>query len=705
MLARPSRPLYWPLAISFTFLLPAFGCGDDGGGSPADATADDTGTAADAGDAGPSGADSFSDDSAEDGAVGSDAAAGDDVSEGPTCTTPEEVAPSTIDASQSKFAMSLFHYNVEYVIGGLETTTDDGEHLLLGDFAEAEGWDNDRVEDWIITDTLLPMLEMYERHPTWRVDFEMQAYMVEVMAARHPETLALMRELAWAGQVELISFHYAAQLFLAFPREEQLRSIARTHEVFEDHCLPLSGVVFNQEGQAGEGRQRTLVEHGYEIGVHPKNLWNYVRHGEVPWPWYASEGGTLVVGPGGVDPASGVEVVWDFFDDGELRSVPEGVNPYVAMLFNHDPERVAEFEAHLEAREADGYSLVTIGEYARHLEARGVEKKQAPALLDGTWQPPSTDSIHRWLGGRSQVWHVDEEDNVVRAGNTRTRMHVHATQVVLDAADAAGVATPALMSEVEDMWLDLMHAEVSDASGVNPWRGEILWCERLNDELHGRALVAIDSLAELLDISDDHLTIDLHDGTLTAAADAPAGDGAAPLDTPPLAVAVRADEREITETWWTVPDDTVTGRWRYALTFATAVEEPDCDECDGRRVELRFPRTADVIEYSPGLIEDEVRSYPFSDFVFQFGHAWLPLPNGLIGLGEGWYVIKHVRTGHIAARIGPDFDDVAFIDATPQRDHADEYVFEIVQTDTAAAALAIANRINTWPAPTYVLQD
>ena len=39
-----------------------------------------------------------------------------------------------------------------------------------------------------------------------------------------------------------------------------------------------------------------LVDEGYEIGVYPRNLWGYVRHEETPWPYYESEGGTLIVG-------------------------------------------------------------------------------------------------------------------------------------------------------------------------------------------------------------------------------------------------------------------------------------------------------------------------------------------------------------------------------------------------------------------------
>ena len=155
--------------------------------------------------------------------------------------------------------MSLFHFNIEYVIGGLDYTDHSGKRHLLVDQQSAAGWDNDRVEDWIVTESFHPILAMCDKHPDWGVDIELQAYMVEVLAARHPQTLALLRKLAVRGQVELVSFHNAAQLFLAFPYEDHARSISATKAVFDAHCLPRSGVVFNQERQSGEGRQRALV--------------------------------------------------------------------------------------------------------------------------------------------------------------------------------------------------------------------------------------------------------------------------------------------------------------------------------------------------------------------------------------------------------------------------------------------------------------
>ena len=606
------------------------------------------------------------------------------------CPDPLAPAPDAPDASQTRFALALFHFNVQYVIGGLEYVDDAGvTQYLAGQADIAAGWDNDRVEDWIITETFEPILDLYARHPTWRVDLELQAYMIEVMAARHPDVLAKLQALAWSGQAELVSFHWADQLFLAFPAEDLERSVARTREVFAEHCLPLSGVVFNQEGQAGEGRQRFLVDHGYTVGVFPKNLWRYVQGDDVRWPYYASEGGTLIVGPGGVDPASGVEVAWSFFDDGELRATANWVNPYVAPLGGADADRIAEYEAALTAQEDAGWKITSVSDFVRQLEAQGVEKKPAPPLLDGTWQAPSTDSIHRWLGGRNEVFIGEDEDNPLRTGNARARALAAAAQVMLDAAEDAGVATAADTGAMATIWEDMWNAEVSDGSGVNPWAGEIVYCGRKNAAVVEASATLRATLAQALGLA-GAFVVDLSRRTVTAGA-APAGpswqDAAVPDG-----VTVDADTREVTITAATAGPVT-----RVTVAFGAAVGcAAETPECDAREVRVGFARADRVIAYSPGLIEDEVRSYAEEDFSFLEGQAFLPLANGLIGLGDGRWLVKHTRSCHIAARVAPGDPDVAFIDRTIREERAATWVFDVV-SGTSAEALQWANAVNIGP--------
>ena len=617
-----------------------------------------------------------------------------DVSE-PACEPPGPVPEDTPDPEQTKFALAVFHFNLQYVAGGLEFIDEQGfaHNALPG----SEGWGNDEVEDWIIRETFAPVIDFYLEHPEWKVNIELQALMIEVIAARFPELLDKLRTVTQRGQVELMSFHYSDQLFLAFPREDLRRSIAATRALFEQHCLPLAPSVFNQEGQAGEGRQAMLVDEGYQIGVFPKNLWRY-QHGDgLRWPYYRSKGGDLIVGPGDVDPASGIEVAWLFFDDGELLAAEAGLDPYFAPIAAYDPQRLEDYEAEIEARVAAGFRIAHVSDYVRHLKARGVEQPEAPPLLDGTWQPPSTDSVHRWLGGRGLVWWPDERDNEVRTGNARDRSELLFAEALRDHAVTEGILPGEVDARLAEGWRALWLAEVSDATGINPWLGEIRY--GLN---HNAAALAAgeEALAALKDaLGTPWALIDTGSGAVTPLDDQPMPEPPPQVD-PAFALDIVAAHREVTQLWYHIaphaePTDAVPPHFELHLSFGAAPDDSTAAG-DPRLIEVGFPRTEDVIRYSPALLEDEVTDYAFDLFAWNAGEFYLPLANGLIGLGDGWWAIKDTRSCHIAARLRPDEPWIRFIDETPPADEAHHWTFLVIQGDVEAA-LRLANRRNVWP--------
>ena len=328
------------------------------------------------------------------------------------CTLPE-IPVDPVDPDLTRFALQMLHFNIQYVAGGLE-----GFCPVYCDYNEQE------TEDLIIRESFVPVLDFYLAHPDWKVDIELPAYMVEVMAERFPADLHKLQELTWRGQVSLISFHYSAQFFLAFPAYDQEKSWEMTVEVFDRYCLPLSTVVFNQEGEFGEGRHAFMHTHGYEIGVFPKNLFKYVRGLDTPvWPYYTLRGTDVVVGPVGLDPSSGIEVAWPFFDDGEKLAVANDLDPYFGDLFHYDPARMTEYEEELRALEDAGYKITTIEDYVRHPKARGLSQPDMGPVLDGTWQPGSTAGVHRWLGGMGVVARsVTERD---QPGHRQYGFHPH----------------------------------------------------------------------------------------------------------------------------------------------------------------------------------------------------------------------------------------------------------------------------------------
>jgi hypothetical protein len=597
---------------------------------------------------------------------------------------------AAVDSKRSKFAMALFHFNVEYVIGGLEAKDPSGKTLFFMDNPKNAGWSDEKTEDYIVRETLLPILAMYDKHPGWGVDIEMQGRMVEVMAARHPDVIELLRKLAQRGQVEVISFHHSAQFFLAFPKEDLVRSIGRVKEVFAKHCLPLGKAVFDQEGQAGEGRQKVLVQQGYQIGVFPKNLWKYQHKDLEPWwPLYSSEGGDLIVGPGSVDPKSGIEVAWSFFDDGELRAVadkPFQLNPYFAPTAPHLPERVKAFEDQLAAMEAQGWAHVTVEDYVRHVKAKGIAAKPAPPLLDGTWQAPSTQSVRQWMG-RIGLWMDTEADNTVRSMTAVASIYVRLAQVLLELAEKAGKATPDHTVAVHDLWTGLWRAQVSDTTGINPWAGEVWFGLRTIGQVVKDATKVTGALLKALAPTASSI-VDLQTRQFTNTADNVKLDSGA--DVPlPLAVTVEAPGRTVT----------VTARQQAEARFSILVKASKPADPTDRTIAVRFPRTGSEISYSPGLLEGELRTYPLSAFQFLLDEAYLPLANGLIGLGDDWWLVKSTAWVHVAARISPKDSFIEFRDDTVNADFTKstvEWRFALVK-GKGAAALEYANRLNIWP--------
>ena len=210
-------------------------------------------------------------------------------------------------ARADKFVLSVFHFNIQYVAGGLVGFS------FLPD--PALDLDNDVIEDLIVTQSFAPVLDLYEKHPTWGTDIELQGYFLDVLAARHPAVLEKLRKLAKSGQIEVVSFHYSDQLFIGYPEEDWQRSQALTAATFAKYDIPLSRTVFCQEGQSGEAMAQRFAEVGYRNMVWPKNLYSF-QHGDFDAaPLYQFGDGYMIAGGKGVS-TTDVEVQWSFMDDG-----------------------------------------------------------------------------------------------------------------------------------------------------------------------------------------------------------------------------------------------------------------------------------------------------------------------------------------------------------------------------------------------------
>jgi len=574
-----------------------------------------------------------------------------------------------------QYALSMFHFNIQYVAGGLEGFV----QFLPPNSPDLKAWEVDDlgVEDGIITQSFEPVLDLYLAHPTWGVDIELQGAFLDALAARHPAVLDKLRMLTASGQAEVVSFHYSDQLFLAFSREDWERSQALTRATFDRLGIPLATTVFAQEGQAGTGMAQAMADHGYQVLVWPKNLIIY-QHGDFDAaPYYQLGNVDMIAGAQGVHQTVAgtngdveVDVNWTYFDDGEIMATG-GVDPYFTPTFLLKPSAVKKYEDSVAALEAQGYSVPTIGRYVAEVKNLGVQPAQPPPLLDGTWQPGSTDGIRKWLGGDG-IWGDVEHDNDVRSVQALTHREVAAAET---AAGAAGASTATL----DDAWRLLALAEVSDSTGINPFRGEVEYGIADATEALRISREAID--AAKASLGAQMVQIDVADGSVQVN---PSEPEPGPEIAPPLQINVVAGGRQWQQTWTQVAP----GAARLELQFAPGTGAA------AAKLAVTFPGDSTDIVYCPALTDDQPVTIPRS--AFSFDHFQMALANGLIGLSAQRFVVKETARVHLAATVMPSNGNVTFSDDTAAVGDQITWVFHIVDA-TLDDAVAYANRLNISP--------
>lgn len=557
------------------------------------------------------------------------------------------------------YVLTLLHFNLQYCAGGL-----DGLYTTWPTDAES-------VEDQIIDESFSPVLDVLDAHPGWTFDIELQAYMIEVLAARRPEVLDHLRTLADSGQVELVSFHYSDQLWTAYPWRDQEVSLALTREVFEEHDLPLSDVVWTQEGQFGQGMLERMPEAGYAIAVMPHNLAEFTWGSSPTSPVYSYAGaaGDVTVIPGGSGFSNDdFSVGWHFLDDGELYATGD-MDPYLGPAFIYDAEATAERVGELEAAEAGGARIVGVHDYVAAVSAMpSGAAAPLPPIIDGTWQPDDTTNMYRWMGG-SGLWGDDEHDDTVLISNIRARH-------IVDAAEVAG-GDPEL---IKSAWKALLLSEVSDATGWNPYPTEPQYALDHAAEAEGLALESMgDACGDVVvDLRTRMVVTDTVYVESTIAASAP--------------IEVTAAGRTVDTTWLEVLSTvTPAGVRQFSLELSFAASD------DAALV--AFPWDGEQITTVPALMDEPV-AIDASTVLDPVGIA---LPSGLLRLSNRVWIVQETSSTHLAAVLSRSAGTATFEDETDAGvELAWRYrVFVGDETvdddDVKLSSMTEANRLNVTP--------
>jgi len=402
----------------------------------------------------------------------------------------------------------------------------------------------------------------------------------------------------------------------------------------------------------------------------------------------------VVVGKG-VETAD-VTTTWTFFDDGELLATND-MNPYFGKAFRAQETAMNNYRDELAGLEAQGYKHVTVREYVAWLKAKGVERTELPVVHGGPWQPKDTRNIHLWMGGcYLNTVCINERDNTVRTRNYATGLRLRAVDAVMDYLRGNGFdqAMDDLRDERTRAWQYQLFAEVSDASAWNPSKGEIQYSYRYD----GLANTMADALMQRLEFygKADGYTVNLEDNTVTkgetpvdpVGAVTAINDSAAPL---PVTFATFAGRSQAHQ-WFVAPADP--GLHVLTVDFGAATQG---EAKDDHGVSVTFPRSGDKLIFSPSLIDNEVWTQDLADYDFQKGETSLPLANGLVGLGNGVYVITDNRVLHIAAIVPKAEQTVLFLDESQGFDETATWRFIVLTGKTDQQALAFARALNTHP--------
>ncbi|NOY59487.1 MAG: hypothetical protein GXO75_11260 [Calditrichaeota bacterium] len=550
--------------------------------------------------------------------------------------------------AKPKYALGLFHFNLQYVAG---------DH---------------KIETRIIRESLYPALQFFEQHPKYKSDIEIQGWAIEELAEEHPKVLALLRKLVNRGQIELVVAHYSDEFFIAYPALDLQRSVEISDQVLAKNNLKRSRVFFGQELQWSPGLASAL-KGKYDVVVTSATPNGYYRGATLPLVkvHYGNDTILGLIG-GGKKQLQDFDWDWAFFDDGEV---------FNSLDYNSDFYRVPEQEKknadHYKELADKGYTFLTISEFINKVKSAPHYKiPDYPFVPEGTWNM-QVGGPYMWMGRqRSGV----EKDGLTRAVCYEARGKVLLAEKLIAYAEQAGMDVTGLKKLLQQAWKHVLLAEVSDSSGWSPWLVEVQYTD--NEVANTMAILRkiFAALKEHLPSQNQPVVVDTHTGAVNVV------DHVKTLNTTPGVLpifrSVRAKKytaqiRQIDENL-------------YRLDIHA--KRPK----DGA-VEITFYTAESGLKYSAGCGEQEIVEIPTG-----LKHdPILALSNGFLYLGNGYSLIKDCSVEHLAATWKEKEGYVVFREELNDKNPGMHMRFYVVK-GTPQAGHTLANNLNIWPS--YVLR-
>lgn len=546
-------------------------------------------------------------------------------------------------SAQEKYAVGMFHFNLQYV---------------AGDY---------KIENRIIKESLYPALQFFEKNPAYKSDIEIQGYAIEVLAEEHPQVLSLLKKLVDRKQIELVIAHYSDQFFIAYPALDLQKSVEISDKILAKHGLKRSRVFFGQEIQWTPAYASAL-KGKFDIVATSSDPHSYYRDRTMPLVnvRYGNDEILGLIGAG-AKKLDGLEWDFAFLDDGEVfNSLDYRSN------FYRVPEQEKASIDQFKKLQSQGYKFLTITELVnkiKNLKTYTIPDYQF--VPEGTWNM-EVCGPYMWMGRqRSGV----ETDGITRALCYQLRSLLLAIEKLVDFAASKGIDVTELRVKLEEAWRHLLLAEVSDSSGWTPWPAEVQYTA--NEVAVGKKILKeiADKLKTLLPLGDKTWVLDTQSGNLTAQGTvSPKTANAGFL---PVPVSVRAEKYTSSIKQF--------GENLYRFDI-------HCERAADGAVEIVFDTATDGLLYSAGAGEDIAVEIP-TDLKHNPAFS---LSNGFIYLNNGYSLIKDCSVEHLAATWKMKEQKLVFRQELNEDNKSMNMRFYLLK-GSAQEGLKLGNRLNTWP--------
>lgn len=545
--------------------------------------------------------------------------------------------------AQEKYAVGLFHYNLQYV---------------AGDY---------KIESRIIKQSVYPTLQFFEKNPKFKSDIEIQGYAIQVFAEEYPEVLALLKKLVNRGQIELVIAHYSDQFFIGYPAYDMQKSIEINDEILAKYGIKRSRVFFGQELQWTPA-EASFLKGKYDLVVTSSDPHSFYRNETLPLVNVHYGNDSILGLIDGKKDLGGLKWAYAFLDDGE---------EFNTLDYNSDFYPVpAQLKTNVDSYKkllAEGYKFVTISELAEKIKnLKGYKIPDYPFVPEGTWNM-SVCGPFMWMGRqRSGV----ETDGITRALSYQLRSNVLMVQRLIEYTGSKGIDVTELQKLLEEAWKHLLLSEVSDASGWTPWLVEVQYTANEVADANMVLKQIMDKLKNRIPLEENKTyRLNTKTGAITPEVSEKKTKGTAAYLPIPFAILAKKAITEVMK----INDNF----YRLDLT---------CKRPANGAVEITFDTPANGMYYSAGAGEDIAVEIP-TDLKHDPAFS---LSNGFIYLNNGYSLVKDCSVEHLAATWKTKEQKLVFREELAENNPEMKMRFYIVKGDVNDG-LKLGNELNTWP--------